>query len=188
MKCQICSTTVRIVGWHRLIQRLPTMSHHCVDFCSLYLSLSCQCVAVSSLFWFLSFPVALLAKSVISRIAWLTVILIDLIGEKHCRGKQSAPPLKFCLSSHYFRQNMTSLLFPGESLFFFLSTCGPYSTVGCVQTHLYSGGHSVRKFWFLLSAALLIMALFRAPLIVSNIQRVKQSIITVWSSTFVQLG
>lgn len=44
VKCQICTITVHIVSWHRLILRLLTMSHHRGDFCFLSLFLSFHCV------------------------------------------------------------------------------------------------------------------------------------------------
>lgn len=44
VKCQICTITVHIVSWHRLILRLLTMSHHRGDFCFLSPFLSFHCV------------------------------------------------------------------------------------------------------------------------------------------------
>lgn len=112
---------VHIVGWHKLIQRLITVSHRCGDFCSpclghfgvlLFLATSDSCRFLS-LSW----------QSMYNHSYGPVSCYTDLPNwQKHCKGKQSAHHSNSVNSDSHFRLNTRCLLC--SSSFSRLSLCG----------------------------------------------------------------
>ena len=154
----------------------PEAAHHESSLWRLLfpLSLSFQHVAVSSLFWFLSFPVALLAESAIGQMAWLNVILIGPVS-KNTGEVSSLLTTKISSLQLLFQRKYDLYYRRGSSLLYF-----PLSlAVVSVQRYQYCRSQSGRKFWVLCTSALLIRKIARVFLIVQNNQRISQWLLSL---------
>lgn len=127
-----------------LTQANPEAAHHESSLWGLLFPLSVSvmsvCCCFSSQFWFLLFPVALPAEPVIGRMAWFTVILIDLIGKNTAEVSSPLCPWILSLQLSFYTKCDIIIILEGVIYSCFLSTCGPYSTASrcrmCADTSI----------------------------------------------------